>query len=110
MRTFCLILLLLISLKSVNAQSQIPSADIQIKVAVMAAPEDKREGAMVYGFNEKKELIILRKGSNEMVCIADNPEVKGINVSCYHKDLDPFMARGRALKKEGKGHQEIFDT
>jgi hypothetical protein len=109
MKTLSLISLLIISLRFANAQSNIPSADVQIKLAVLAAPEDKRAGAMVYGFNEKKELTVLRKGTNEMVCIADDPDVKGINVSCYHKDLDPFMARGRALKKEGKAHQEIFD-
>jgi hypothetical protein len=110
MKPFTFTLLLAISLNFAKAQSSIPSTEAQAKVAVLAAPEDKRDGAMVYGYNDKKELTVLRKGSNEMVCIADDPAVKGINVSCYHKDLDPFMARGRALKKEGKGHQEIFDT
>jgi hypothetical protein len=34
-------------------------------------------------------------------------------VSAYHviiKDLEPFMARGRELKKQGKSFKEIFDT
>ena len=44
-----------------------------------------------------------------MICLADDPSQKGLNVACYHRDLEPFMARGRALKKEGKSHQEIFD-
>jgi hypothetical protein len=44
-----------------------------------------------------------------MVCLADDPNQAGLNVSCYHKDLDSFMARGRELKKEGKSPQEIFD-
>jgi hypothetical protein len=92
-----------------QAEAQIPPAEVQIKSAILAVPEDKRDKAMVYGYNEKKELVVLRKGSNEMVCIADDPDVKGLNVSAYHKELDPFMARGRALRKEGKGHQEIFD-
>jgi hypothetical protein len=108
LKLICLFLILKIT--AINAQTSIPSAEVQIKSAVLAAPEDKRDGAMVYGFNEKKELIVLRKGTNEMVCIADDPDVKGLNVSAYHKDLDAFMARGRALKKEGKGYQEIFDT
>jgi hypothetical protein len=43
-----------------------------------------------------------------MVCLADDPAQNGFNVSCYHKDLDPFMARGRDLKKEGKSHTDIF--
>src|SRR6186713_278106 len=89
--------------------AQIPSAEIQIKTAVMAAPEDKRAGAMVYGYDAKGELVVLRKGTNELVCIGDNPKQAGLNVSCYHKDLEPFMARGRELKTAGKSFQEIFD-
>jgi hypothetical protein len=65
--------------------------------------------ATVYGYNEKSELTIIRKGSNEMVCLADDPNQAGLSVSCFHKDLDAFMTRGRDLKKEGKSPQEIFD-
>lgn len=87
----------------------VPSKEVQIKTAVLAAPEGLREKAMVYGYSEKGELVVLRPGGNELVCLADDPNQKGLNVSCYHKDLEPFMARGRALKKEGKSFQEIFD-
>lgn len=87
----------------------IPKAEIQIKTALLAAPQDLRENATVMGYDEKGEMIVLRKGSNELYCLADDPSQPGFNVSCYHKDLEPFMARGRALRKEGKNHQEIFD-
>jgi len=87
----------------------IPSKEVQIKQAVLAAPEEQREKAMVYGYNDKGEFVVLRKGENEMVCLADDPEQTGLNVSCYHKDLEPFMARGRELKKDGKNFQEVFD-
>jgi hypothetical protein len=90
-----------------NAQS-IPSTELQIKTAIMAAPSEQRENATVYGLNAKNEFVMLRKGTNEMICLADDPAQKGLNVSCYHKDLDPFMERGRILKKEGKSHQDIF--
>jgi hypothetical protein len=89
--------------------AQVPAADIQVKTAVLAAPEDKREGAMVYGYNAKGEFVVLRTGTNELVCLADDPKQDGLSVSCYHKDLDPFMARGRELKAAGKSIQEIFD-
>jgi hypothetical protein len=89
--------------------AQTPSAEIQVKTAVLAAPEDKRDGAMVYGYNAKGEFVMLRKGTNEFVCITDDPKASGFNVSCYHKDLEPFMARGRELKAQGKSFQEIFD-
>ncbi|WP_373520033.1 hypothetical protein, partial [Aquiflexum sp.] len=104
------VLFLLLSIISFPAFSQtIPSKEIQIKTALLAAPEDKREGAMVYGYNDKGEFIVLRKGTNELICLADDPKSPGFNASCYHIGLEPFMERGRQLKKEGKGFQDIFD-
>ncbi|RAI88305.1 hypothetical protein [Algoriphagus yeomjeoni] len=88
----------------------IPSPAIQIKTAVMAAPEEKQSDATVLGYNENGELVELKKGKNEMICISDDPNGKGFSVSCYASDLEPFMIRGRELKKEGKSFQEIFDT
>ena len=84
------------------------NTDQQIKIAILAAPEEYREGATVYGFNEAGEPIILREGTNQFVCVADNPETR-FQVSCYHESLEPFMNRGRELRKEGKNPQEIFD-
>lgn len=90
--------------------AQIPPPEIQIKTALLAAPEAKRTGAMVYGYNAKGDWVVLRKGTNELICLADDPKEKGLNVACYHKDLEPFMARGRALKAAGKTFKQIFDT
>jgi len=84
------------------ALAQTPSAaDVQIAGAVLAAPEDRRAGAMVLGWTADGKLVTLRHGSNDQVCVADNPKVEGFNVACYHKDLDPFMARGRELTAQG---------
>jgi len=83
--------------------------DNQIAAAVMAAPESQRAEATVYGFDGNGDLILLRKGSNELMCLADNSQKKGFSVACYHKDLEPFMARSRALRKEGKNRGEIFE-
>lgn len=91
------------------AQESIPNKDQQIASAVMAAPEDVREGATVYGYNNKGELVLLRQGTNEQICLSDDPGRDGFQCVCYHKDLEPFMARGRALKAEGKTSGEIFD-
>src|SRR5688500_9032300 len=87
----------------------IPAADTQIKNAVLAAPKEQRENATVMGYSQKGELVVLRKGTNGMICLDDDPAQKGFSVSCYHQDLDAFMARGRALKKEGKSFKEVFD-
>lgn len=94
---------------SLSLHAQAPTAEVQIKTALLAAPEDMRAGAMVYGYDAKGEFVVLRKGTNELVCLADNPKQAGLSVSCYHKDLEPFMARGRDLKNAGKSFQEIFD-
>lgn len=91
------------------AQNAIPSVTVQIQTAVLAAPVDKRESASVYGYNDKFELILLRKGTNEMICLADDPKIPGLNVASYHKDLEPFMKRGRELKMLGKSPKEIRD-
>jgi hypothetical protein len=96
---------------SINCYSQsVPNKEVQIKTALLAAPEEQREKALVYGFDEKGQFTTLRQGSNEMICIADDPAAPGLSVACYHKDLEPFMARGRELKKEGKTFQQISDT
>lgn len=86
----------------------VPSADIQIKMALLAAPTEKRSGAAVYGYTAQNEFMLLRKGTNELVCLADDSRQKGLNVSCYHRDLEPFMERGRILKQEGKKPGEIL--
>lgn len=78
-----------------------PTSEVQIAQAVKAAPEDRRAGAQVLGWDAAGALTTLRPGTNEMVCIADNPKVEGFNVACYHKDLDAFMARGRELTAQG---------
>lgn len=87
----------------------VPGKEVQIKTAVLAAPQEQRDNATVMGYSPKGEFVVLRKGSNGMVCLADDPNQKGFNVSCYHESLEPFMERGRQLKKEGKSFQEIFD-
>lgn len=92
------------------AQSKVPAKEMQIKLALLSAPEDKRDSATVYGYSPDKEFILLRKGTNELICLADDPNQPGLSVACYHKDLEPFMQRGRDLRKQGKTSEEIFDT
>ncbi|MSU66189.1 MAG: hypothetical protein EXS38_08850 [Opitutus sp.] len=86
----------------------IPSKEVQIKAALLAAAPQWRDGAMVYGYDEKGELVVLRPGTNNLICLADDPAAKDFSAACYHKDLEPLMARGRALRKEGKNTKEIF--
>lgn len=94
-----------ISFKAV-AQQKIPSPEVQIKTAVLAAPEHTRDGAKVYGYDQNGKMIVLREGTNNMICLADNPDQEGISVACYSDKLEPFMARGRELVAEGKSELE----
>ncbi|MFX0557320.1 hypothetical protein ACOCEA_11020 [Maribacter sp. CXY002] len=101
------ILMLLSVQYCVNAQDVkiLPTA-IQIKTATLPAPELEKDKAMVYGYNSMGDFVVLREGSNNLICIADDPNRKGISVSCYSKKLEAFMKRGRELAFEGKGIKE----
>ncbi len=91
--------------KQLNA---IDTDEALIATALMAAPKESRSGCKVIGYNMAGEFVTLREGDNEFIVLADNPNKDGFNAACYHKDLEPFMARGRALRAEGKTGQEIF--
>lgn len=77
------------------------SQDAQIALAVQAAPADRREGAHVYGYDDGGRFVTLREGTNDMFCLADDPEREGLELNCYHAALEPFMARGRELTAQG---------
>jgi hypothetical protein len=98
-----LTLLLSLVLLSLNVSAQtIPPAEEQIAAAVQAAPEEMRAGAAVLGYNAEGKLVELRKGTNELICLADDPkDAARFSAACYHKDLEPFMARGRELAAQG---------
>lgn len=104
-----LLILFSFMIQDLLAQVDIPSKEVQIRSAVLAAPESERDSAMVYGYSPEGEFVVLREGSNGMICLADDPNNSGFSVSCYPKELEPFMERGRVLKKEGKSFKEIFE-
>lgn len=78
----------------------------QITSAVLALPKEMRDGAGVLGYKTAGKLESLRPAKNDMLCLADDPADDQFHVSCYHKSMEPFMARGRALRESGtKGAQ-----
>ena len=79
-----------------------------VATALMAAPEESRSECKVIGYNMAGEFVTFKEGTNEFIVLVDNPNQDGFNAACYHKDLEPFMARGRALRAEGKTGQEIL--
>lgn len=86
-------------------QSGLPvlhSASYQIAAAVTPLPEEMRAGAAVLGYAAiGKPLVTLREGRNDMICLAPDPAAPSFHAACYHKAMEPFMARGRALRASG---------
>ncbi len=87
------------------AAESAPAAD-QIASAILAAPKEWRNDATVLGYDAKGALVTLRKGTGDFICLADDPNEKGLSVACYHKDLESFMARGRELTAQGMKGKE----
>ena len=94
----CVLLLL-----ACNTQAQSPpSAETQVAAAVKAAPAPMRDAATVLGYTDDLTLTTLREGDGRLICLADDPEEDAFHVSCYHQTLEPFMRRGRELRREGR--------
>jgi hypothetical protein len=73
----------------------------QIAAAVLPLPAEQRAAATVLGYDASGKLVTLREGTGAMRCLADDPKQENFHVACYHKALEPFMARGRALRASG---------
>jgi len=84
-------------LASSAAAADAPTPEIQIAAAVLAAPAELRNSAAVLGYNPQGEVVKLREGKNELICLASDPGKTRFSVACYHRDLEPYMARGREL-------------
>ena len=98
-----------ISNKVTKQLTAIDTDEALIATALMAAPKESRSGCKVIGYNMAGEFVTLKEGDNQFICLADDPKQDGFSAACYHKDLEPFMARGRELRAEGKTGQEIFN-
>jgi hypothetical protein len=84
----------------------VPAAQ-QVAAAVLALPKEFRADARVLGYaGTAHELTTIREGKGPFICLANDPAGKQFHVACYHESLEPFMARGRALRASGaKGEQ-----
>jgi hypothetical protein len=110
MKTTIVFSMLLLTAASAASGAAVPPPDAQIAAAILAAPADLRAGAAVLGYNPQGELATLREGKNELICLASDPSKTAFSVACYHKDLEPYMARGRQLstqKLTGQQRNEI---
>ena len=109
MRFFKLSLMLGAVPVGLGAQAAQPSASAaplseaqQITSALLPLPAEFRSDARVLGYRGgSKQLVTLREGNGAFICLASNPALPQFHVACYHRSLEPFMARGRALRASG---------
>ena len=100
------LLLLGVILPSAAVAQAAPPREQQMAGAVTPLPEDMRAGAAVMGYDASFKLTSMRKGTNGMICLADDPRQPEFHPACYHESMEPFMARGRELRASGvKGDQ-----
>jgi hypothetical protein len=109
MRLFRLSLMLGAAPMGLGAQAAQPSATVtplsaaqQIASALLPLPAEFRSDAQVLGYRAGgKQLVTLREGTGAFICLASDPALPQFHVACYHRSLEPFMARGRALRASG---------
>jgi hypothetical protein len=92
---------------SASTAAVVPTSEQQVAAAVLALPESMRTGARVLGYRVANQLVELRAGTNGMICLADDPSIPTFHVACYHESLEPFMARGRALRASGVSGAQV---
>ena len=86
----------------------LPAESVQIATAVAPLPEEFRAAATVLGYRAGTSgLVPLRQGDGPYVCLASMPGAESFHVACYPESLEPFMARGRALRAEGVAREQV---
>lgn len=83
------------------------SEDKQIAAATLPLPAEFRDSAQVLGYRASGALETLRPGSGAFTCLASDPKVNRFHVACYHRSLEPFMARGRWLRATGVTGEKV---
>ena len=106
--TLLAVALILSAAPFAQAQTAAPlTKDQRIQSAVLPLPEELRASATVLGHGAAGVMVTLRKGTGSMICLADDPGSAGFHVACYHQSMEPFMARGRALRAEGVAGAQV---
>jgi hypothetical protein len=115
MRMFLVVTLALASSSRIaGSQSTTPGAPLvvlteakQIAAATLPLPAEFRDSARVLGYREAGTLETLREGNGVFTCLASDPKLNRFHVACYHRSLEPFMARGRWLRATGVTGEKV---
>tara|TARA_Y100001949_G_C15917164_1_gene299558 strand:- start:8 stop:577 length:570 start_codon:yes stop_codon:yes gene_type:complete len=104
-------LLLLVPVVVESAQSDTPPVEQQIEEAVNPLPESMRESAAVWGYDDAGTLVLLREGTSNISCIANDASVlRGYVVTCYYQGMEAYVKRSMDLTKNGADTPERMRT
>lgn len=92
------------SVRPSTAQSL--TSEQAIAAAVSALPDEYKDEAEVRAITDDGWETV-REGTNEMICLSDEPGDDRFHVACYHRSLEPFMERGRQLRAEGHDREYV---
>ena len=104
MKKILIVAALLSAASLVPAFAQGMSKDEMIAQAVSAAPEELRAGATVVNYDAKGDPVVLRAGTNDIVC-TPNQNKDNYSVNCYAKILraqHDLQAKDKAMGKDPK--------
>jgi hypothetical protein len=97
-----------LSVATSAAAQPAPTVSVQVASATAPLPETFRADAAVLGYrDDSPTLVLLREGGGDFVCIASDPRAARFHAACYHASLEHFMARGRELRADGHGAQDV---
>lgn len=107
-RTLLIIAMMPVLAGPLHAQAPLSEA-AQVSSAVAPLPEQFRASATVLGYRTgESALSQLREGSGPFICLASDPATPDrFHVACYHRALEPFMARGRAIRAAGPANVNV---
>ena len=89
-------------------QPQTPAQ--QISSALLPLPYVMRSGAGVLGYESDFSLVMLRRSTNGMTCIATPPGGNIFDVACYKESLLPVVLRMRELYAQSRDQGYVYRT
>ena len=95
------VLALALHARSAGAQPSAPSREAEIRFAVMPLPERLRDGATVMGMDSTHRPVVLRQGSNDMVCMRVVPGEAAWDARCYEATMARLIFRAGELVMSG---------
>lgn len=103
--------LLFLSVVAAPVVAQEQTIAWQIAAATLPLPDSMRAGAQVLGYRTQGgPLVQIRAGTNQMICLTDDPSIPGYAAHCYHASLAQFMLRGRELRAAGITKRSAVDS